>query len=290
MKRYLIPLLIFAAPCMADDWALTDPTLGWNTEELATHYHHNSELQAQWAYSVIGKSPLSSTDRVLDFGSGDGKLSALLSRMAHQGEVVGIDISANMVALASQLFPYPNLRFIHSDEIDFSPEQITKGFDRITSFCAFHLLPHPDKTLATLCQVLKTEGRLTATWPITAQPEFVSAVRDEMAARGLFLPASTASSQQMRDPDQIPTLFEQAGFTIERFEVVTATTRFTSEDALVAWLQGTCAAQWNIATEQQLPFCKSLVRRYLDYAPDCRSEGGIVSLPAVRAEIVARRS
>lgn len=74
-------------------------------------YLHHSELQKQWACRLLGQYHFTGKERVLDFGSGDGKISAQISYYVPKGSVTGVDLSESMVELASLGFPsayYPN--------------------------------------------------------------------------------------------------------------------------------------------------------------------------------------
>src|SRR5690242_1868351 len=51
--------------------------------------------------------------RVLDVGCGHGDLTARIAALVPDGEVVGIDASADMVTTAAELHQAPNLRFAH---------------------------------------------------------------------------------------------------------------------------------------------------------------------------------
>src|SRR5437016_4520222 len=107
MKSWILYCATFllAASLSCQNWALQDANAGWNSRELVTLYYHNSELQTQWAWRALCKYHFQGNERVLDFGSGDGKLSALISCMVPQGSVTGIDLSKEMTVYASQMFP-----------------------------------------------------------------------------------------------------------------------------------------------------------------------------------------
>ena len=83
----------------------------WNAED----YAKNSSAQLKWAQELISKLALQGYESVLDIGCGDGKISAQLALAVKDGRVLGIDLSEDMIRLASSQFPpakYPNLSFV----------------------------------------------------------------------------------------------------------------------------------------------------------------------------------
>lgn len=95
--KFAIALFLAAAPlCSAER--------GWNSPELAEAYHNHSEIQQEWAMELIGSFPFQGTEEILDFGCGDGKITAWISKLVPQGSVTGYDISPSMIALAQSLY------------------------------------------------------------------------------------------------------------------------------------------------------------------------------------------
>jgi ubiquinone/menaquinone biosynthesis C-methylase UbiE len=91
------------------------------SREHYTHGHHESVLRSHsWrtiANSAAYLSPhLTPGLRVLDVGCGPGTITAeLADRVGPDGSVLGIDASAEVVALASDAQPRPNLTFALGD-------------------------------------------------------------------------------------------------------------------------------------------------------------------------------
>src|SRR3990167_5170381 len=86
--------------------------------EDAKTYHGNSSLQWRIATEIIDSIPLRESERILDVGCGDGKITALLAGKIDKGSVLGIDISQSMIDFASSHYPqtnYPNLAFQQQD-------------------------------------------------------------------------------------------------------------------------------------------------------------------------------
>jgi trans-aconitate 2-methyltransferase len=206
MKKHCISialvLISIANYAIGKDWVLTNAINGWNATDLVRLYFHNSDLQVQWAWQALSQYHFRGNEQVLDFGAGDGKLSALISTLVPEGKVVGVDISKEMIAFASKVFPactYRNLNFIVAEDVDFGKEIICdRKFDLVTSFCVFHLIPNLVIVLTNIKEKMMPDAKLVLTFPIGGNPEFFKAASEEMATRGWVFPSPTQDSKQMR--------------------------------------------------------------------------------------------
>ena len=108
------------------------------TEWNAPEYARIAGLQEAMATEVLSLLDLKGTERVLDLGCGNGKVTAEIAARVPQGVVVGMDASAEMVSFATSHFGpavWPNLRFEVGDvrQLPFRGE-----FDLVVSFNALH--------------------------------------------------------------------------------------------------------------------------------------------------------
>ncbi|MEO2069611.1 MAG: methyltransferase domain-containing protein [Desulfurobacteriaceae bacterium] len=127
----------------------------WNAEDYARH----SASQKKWAKELIDKMNLKGHEWVLDIGCGDGKVTAEIARHVPKGRVVGIDISEEMIAFASQKFPtsqYPNLIFIRMDA---SALSFREKFDIVFSNAVLHWITNHKPVLKGIYQALKPNGK-----------------------------------------------------------------------------------------------------------------------------------
>ncbi len=273
------------------NWSLQDVNAGWNSRELVTLYYHNSELQTQWAWRALSKYRFQGNERVLDFGSGDGKLSALMACMVPSGSVTGIDLSKEMTLYASEMFPqyaYPNLSFVQSSDVNFSNTPFSEKFDLVTSFCVLHVVPHPRAIFQEIKAKMKSGAFFVATFPIKAAPGFYRAASDEMAQRGWSFPASTEECSNIRNPEKLREFLTEAGFSILHFEVVPTRNPFVSKEEMTDWLEGTCAANWNIPKEDRHQFFTGVTSRYLEYTPEDVGSDGVVYFSINRVDFVVQ--
>ena len=88
------------------------------TEWDAAEYSRRSGLQEAMAQEVLGLLDLKGSERVLDVGCGDGKITAEVATRVPRGEVLGVDASKDLITFASSHFGpavRPNLRFEVAD-------------------------------------------------------------------------------------------------------------------------------------------------------------------------------
>jgi 2-polyprenyl-3-methyl-5-hydroxy-6-metoxy-1,4-benzoquinol methylase len=106
--------------------------------------------------------------RVLDIGCGSGRYAVELARRG-AAEVVGIDFSSEMLALATELAAREGLadrtRFIRTDYDDYADAQ---GFDVAIAIGFFDYVPDPAAALAHAREL--TRGRFLASFPAPAFP------------------------------------------------------------------------------------------------------------------------
>ncbi|MGE4353579.1 MAG: class I SAM-dependent methyltransferase [Oscillospiraceae bacterium] len=94
---------------------------------------------------------------VLDVACGTGVLIPDYQKCG-VSMVTGVDISPNMIAIAREKFPQPNVRFLCSDIEEAAFET---PFDCIVVYNAFPHFPDPAKLIGVLAHDLRTGGTLT---------------------------------------------------------------------------------------------------------------------------------
>ena len=91
---------------------------------------------------VVQQARISPTSRVLELGSGTGNLSKLIESC---GELVSVDVSANMEAIAKlKLGHLANRRFIKADMLEVFAQELGK-FDAVISTYVVHHLTAQEK-------------------------------------------------------------------------------------------------------------------------------------------------
>src|SRR5262245_20754188 len=129
------------------------------TEWDAAEYSRRSGLQEAMAEEVLALLDLEGSERVLDIGCGDGKITAEIAARVPRGAVVGVDASRDMVAFASSHFDpkvRPNLRF---EVADARVLPFRKEFNQIVSFNALHWIPEQDAALRSIRSAMTSDAQ-----------------------------------------------------------------------------------------------------------------------------------
>ncbi len=128
------------------------------TEWDAGEYARRSGLQEAMANEVLALLNLQGSERVLDIGCGDGRITAEIATRIPRGSVLGVDPSQAMIAFASDHFgpaSRPNLRFEVGDARRLS---FREEFDLIVSFNALHWIKEQDAALRSIRSAMKSNG------------------------------------------------------------------------------------------------------------------------------------
>jgi trans-aconitate 2-methyltransferase len=128
------------------------------TEWDAVGYARRSGLQGAMADEVFALLDLKGSERVLDIGCGDGRITAEIAARVPRGSVVGVDRSHDMISFASRHFRpevRPNVRF---EVADAGSLPFREEFDLVVSFNALHWLPEQDTALRSIRAAMRFDG------------------------------------------------------------------------------------------------------------------------------------
>ena len=243
------------------------PTAEWNAEL----YRQRSSLQQAMAVEVLQALKLTSSDRVLDVGCGDGRITSEIAGRVPNGCAVGVDASSNMIELASQKIR-PNLYF---DVADARALPFSNEFDLVVSFNALHWIHEQDLVLASIHRSVKPGG--------TAHLRLVP-----MGARKSIetIPEETRNSPtwskyfcDFRDPylrlteEEYCLLAQKSGFRIESVQTELKMWEFQTRQEFFAFSSVTMI-EWTKRLPESLrsPFVNDVLDRYRAVAVE--KEGG----------------
>jgi len=258
----------------------------WNAED----YRQNSAAQQQWAQELTAKLNLTGTEAVLDVGCGDGKVTAEIAGHLPHGQVVGIDNSEAMIALANREYPanhYVNLFFQSMDarELRFNGQ-----FDVVFSNAVLHWIDDHMPVIAGMHQSLKPGGRILLQMGArNGMPEFMAALEQVLALpqwRDYF--AGFSCPYGFKSVEDYQHWLPAAGFVIKRLEFIEKHALHLDAEAFKGWIRTT----WLPYTERvpqatRMQLIEAIATQYLASNP--ADADGRVSVLMVRLEAEAEK-
>jgi len=243
------------------------PTTEWNAEL----YRERSSLQQAMAVEVLQALKLTSSDRVLDVGCGDGRITSEIARRVPNGCVVGVDASSNMIELASQKIR-PNLHF---DVADARALPFSNEFDLVVSFNALHWIHEQDLALASIHRSVKPGGTAHLRLVPMGARKSIETVLEETRNS----PTWSKYFCDFRDPylrlteEEYCLLAQKSGFRIERVQTESKTWDFMTRKEFFAFSSVTMV-EWTkrLPESLQSPFINDLLDRYRAVAVEKEGE------------------
>ena len=184
--------------------------------------------------AIVEALHIQSTDEVLDVATGTGEPGLTIARLAAQGHVVGLDISAGMLATASENAAkqgIANYETVAGDvcELPFADQR----FNAIS--CRMGFMFFPDMLLATqeMYRVLKPGGRLaTSVWAAPPQNPWIGTMMGTIATQ-MALPAPPPLAPGMFRCAQsglLANMLQNAGFQNVEEKTVSGILTFANAD------------------------------------------------------------
>lgn len=194
------------------------------------HYIKYSKIQLGLAAELIEKISFKGDERLLDIGSGDGKITAFLQELVPNGEVVGVDSSEEMIAFARDLFPHIKFEKQDAEEMVF-----IHPFDLITSFNALHWVSQPKKAAKQMFNALKPGGRA---YILTFPYESPYWRPLEKTLQNPLFSAYASQAISFLTTEEYRTVFKEAGFILESLELEDRIVSHSSPEELKKYIQG----------------------------------------------------
>ena len=220
---------------MADEFGAFEKA-GWNDSRAESYHQGLSSITTRSIEPLLDAAGVAAGSRVLDLATGPGYAAG---RAAARGaEAVGVDFSADMLALAAQL--HPDVEFLEADvtELPFPDE----SFDVVVSN---FLMPHLSDLPAGVreaARVTRAGGRVAmTTWDSPGRTRFVGAVMEAVAAAGAPPPSDLPEGPSIfqYSPDrEFAGLLVGAGLVEPIVETIAFTHRVEDLDAFWADILG----------------------------------------------------
>jgi trans-aconitate 2-methyltransferase len=237
------------------------------TEWDASDYARVSGLQQAMAKEVLRLLDVQEGEWILDVGCGNGKITAEIARRVPQGKVVGVDPSAEMIALAAAQFgpaAHPNLQFQVGDARHLA---FREEFGLVVSFNALHWIPEQGEALRSLWAAMKPDGRAQLRLvPAGARKSLENVIEETRLS-----PNWSGYFEHFRDPylhltpEQYSELAEQNGFLIRCLHVADKAWNFGSRSAFIEFGLVTFI-EWTqkLPEEKRRDFVIDVLDRYAD--------------------------
>lgn len=145
----------------------------WLEQETARRYHIFTEkttMYQELSRKMVALAGITPGMRVLDLGCGTGVTTqAVLNRLGGSGQVIALDMSAPMLAVAQSQIAAPNVLFLKANAARFA-DLIERPVERIVCNSVFWQFRHKVQVMAELRRVLVPGGRLVFNLP---EPYFI---------------------------------------------------------------------------------------------------------------------
>ena len=241
------------------------------TEWHASDYSRQSGLQQAMAEEQLSLLTLEGTERILDIGCGDGKITAEIAARVSCGLALGVDPSRDMVAFASNHFgplAQANLRF---EVADVRRLPYRNEFDLVVSFNALHWVPEQAMALASIHAALRPGGqallRLVSEGQRGSLEDVIEDVRQRARWAGYF-PGFQRPYVHFA-PEDYRALAERCGFRVLRLGVEDKAWDFKTREAFTAFGLATFV-EWTrcLPESEWLAFITEVLDRYQAVAAD----------------------
>ena len=262
------------------------------TEWNATDYRRQSSLQETMAQTHLAKLELRGSERVLDIGCGDGRITAAIAARVPNGSVLGVDPSHRMVEYASAQFGPPdhsNLRFEVGDARTL-PYQ--SEFDLVISFNALHWVPEQEKALKSIRKALRPGGstllQFVGHGTRTSLEHVIRETRQSERWSGYF--AEFHRPYIHLTTEEYGALARQAGLEVLHITLEDNAWDFGSREGFMAWCRATFV-EWtqHVAEEERDNFIADVLDRYQPIAASTPAEANTFKFYQMEAVLARPR-
>ncbi len=259
----------------------------WDAEAYAKH----SSAQQIWARELIQKLQLKGNESILDIGCGDGKITAEIAAQLSRGNIIGVDNSPEMLALARKHFPqgsHPNLSFglVDANQLLFGEQ-----FDMIFSNAALHWINDHKAVLKGIQNGLKSGGKLFLQMGGQGNAEAIISVLDAIRSEkkwSLYF-SDFQFPYSFYEPEMYTQLLIEAQLVPIRVELLPKSMSYKNRDGLAGWVRTT----WLPYTERvpvryREAFISQIIDTYVEeFSPD---GNGYIHVNMVRLEVEAEKN
>jgi SAM-dependent methyltransferase len=197
-----------------------DAAKAWDGDEgayWAAHAEHFYRTVGAFHADFMDAAAIESGDQVLDVGCGTGQTTRDAARLAVSGGAYGVDLSAQMIALARRLAAADGLFNARFEQADVQIHAFADAsFDVVISRTGAMFFGDPPVAFRNIARALRPGGRVVLlSWQGPRPNEWIRELSGALAAgRGLPSPPPEAPGPfALSDPDRINSVLTAAGFT-----------------------------------------------------------------------------
>jgi len=243
----------------------------WDAEE----YSRRSSLQAAMAQEVLALLDLTGSERILDVGCGDGKITAQIAHRAPNGSIVGVDPSQDMISFAQGHFSPATLPNLHFKVADARRLPFQNEFDLVVSFNALHWIPQQEAALKSIHSALVSHGKAQLRLVPAGERKSLEAVVEETRRTSRW----NAYFENFDDPylrlteKEYAATAERSGFRVLRISTKDHAWDFGSRTAFAGFCAVGCVAWTNrLPPAERTAFINDLLDRYEEAVCDHSGE------------------
>lgn len=254
MKNILA--LTLTCACLSAD---VDHTTHWDGQR----YHFNSEEQFSAAKRIVENLPLKDRYYVLDIGSGDGRITAMIQDKLKTGKVFGIDINRSMVEFARKQFPDIGFYFSVEDANRISWEE---DFDMIVSFSTLQWIPNQEAFLPRVHTALRAGRHFISDTP-QGLPDALQAAVDTVVQKEHWASffVDYAPNWRFFEASEYKMLLEASGFEVLVCESKEVPHTFPSKEAFKGFIMQWFPYLTQLPTEYEKDaFMREVIDTYVE--------------------------
>jgi trans-aconitate 2-methyltransferase len=235
------------------------------TEWNAPEYARIAALQEVMAAKALSLLDLKGSERVLDLGCGNGKVTAQIATRVPEGSVVGVDASAHMIDFASQQYPRSARPNLHFETCDIRHLSFHQEFDLVVSFNALHWIPQQEEALGAIHAAMKPGARARLRLVPAGQRKSLENVLEEtrLSSRWAGYYHDFRDPYLHLTPDDYAALAEHSGLQVESIDTTDEAWDFRSRAGFEAFGSVTFVEWTKLLPEDDRPdFVKDVLDRY----------------------------